>query len=128
MKYLLLIIALFIPSALAAPITTDVTRVDTVRNQLKDTTLKVQNGVILPEPVVQEIRGKGYTQREYDQIKQEMAGKVRTFQNATSTTDEERAIIFDLLNQQCAGKPIDNFILNTENTNGFVADRLEKGC
>lgn len=124
MKYFIALLLFLIPSALGAPIKTNVLRVDTVKEQLKDTSLEIQSDFALPvELSVKEIRGKSYTQGEYDQIRLEMAGKVKTFQNATSTTDEERAIIFDLINQ--CKKPIGNVILNLDTMNEFIAQRME---
>lgn len=110
-------------------IETTITRADAVKENLQDTQLNVKVDLSLPaEEADKQVRGKFYTPNEFTQLKQEMGTKVRNFQNEEKTTDEEIAIVFDLLNQQCAGKEISNFFLNTENTNDFIGNKVEQGC
>ena len=110
-------------------IETTITRVDSVKENLQDTQLEVKADLSLPtEKVDKQVRRKSYTSNEFTQLKQEMGAKVRNFKNEKKTTQEEIAIVFDLLNQQCAGKEISNFLLTPENTNTFIGDSVESGC
>lgn len=121
------IASLLSPSLLGAAqiervVNTTLIRVETVKENLNDTQIKVQTDLSLPlETADKDVHGKLYTAGEYTQLKQQMGGKVRNFKNEPSTTNEEISIIFDLLNQ-CA-KEIT--MLNNENTNELVAGLVE---
>ena len=101
-------------------IETNALRVDTLKRQLQDTQFEVKADLTLPAKAEKEIRGQLYTEHEYDQIKKNIAAKTRNFKNEEKTTNEEIAIIFDLLNQ-CGGVEKINDDMNTE-----IGDRLEQ--
>lgn len=109
-------------------IETTLIRVEEVKENLKDVQLEVKADLSLPvEKVDRQVRGKNYTASELTQLKQEMGTKVKNFKNETSTSNEELAVIFDLLNQNCAGKNMGR-TLTIENTNAVIGDLVENGC
>ena len=100
-------------------IETSADRVESVKENLKDTTIEIKTDLSLPlEEVGEEVRGKYYTASEYKKIKQVVGAKVRTFKDEPKTSSEEIAIIFDLLNR-CGITEIN------QNMNNIIGTRLE---
>lgn len=120
-------------SVYSANVETKNTRVDTINPDLQKIGLSAISSTT-PDTAYytsanKTLRGKSYTQNEYDQTRREFAKTMRENKEAGKAhleggdLEEKRDTLLELLNQNCAGKSLSNI-----KTMDDIIAALETGC